>query len=177
MNQKQVGVLLIVIGLLIGGLMFYAKIREDFYIEQIIDMQEGACFLEDGTCLHEDRDFTWYYIGGFLAAAILGLGVYSVSFDKTQKTLLKQHEQVTEALKEAKDKDEWSAYLAGFTPEEQLVLKAVKEQEGIQQATLRYRTGMSKTSLSLLLKSLEDREIITRKESGKTNEVYVRKKF
>ena len=91
--------------------------------------------------------------------------------------LLQQHKEVASALKEAKEKDVFQAYLAGFSEEEQKVLKAVKEQEGIQQSTLRYRINMPKTSLSLLLKSLEEREIITRKEHGKTNEIFLVRKF
>ncbi|MSR86189.1 hypothetical protein EXS74_02240 [Candidatus Woesearchaeota archaeon] len=77
----------------------------------------------------------------------------------------------------AKQRDEFHAYLAGFSQEEQKVLKAVQEQEGIQLSTLRYRTGISKTSLSLLLKSLEERGIISKKEHGKTNLVFLVRKF
>ncbi len=138
---------------------------------------QGSCFLEDGTCLHADRTFTIYVIGGALAASTLILGLYLIFFDKTQKLLAEQHLKVSSALKESAEKDEFTAFLAGFNKDEQEVLKAIKEQDGIHQSTLRYRTGMSKASLSLMLQSLEERDIIKRKQSGKTNEVYLRKKF
>jgi len=50
-------------------------------------------------------------------------------------------------------------------------------QEGIKQSTLRYKTGMSKTFLSLLLKHLEEKDIIYRKEDGKTKRLYLKNKF
>ena len=52
-----------------------------------------------------------------------------------------------------------------------------RSQEGIKQSTLRYKTDMSKTTLSLMLKSLEERKFVKRKPSGKTNQVYLVKKF
>ena len=55
--------------------------------------------------------------------------------------------------------------------------KAIKENEGIQQSTLRYKTGMSKTSLSLLLKQFETKGIITKESYKKTNKIHLRKKF
>jgi uncharacterized membrane protein len=95
--------------------------------------------------------------------------------------LQEQHREISHALKEAKietkQKDEFKAYLSAFSDDEQKVLLAIREQEGIQQSTLRFRTGMSKTSLSLMLKSLEEKGIISKKESGKTNKIYLRKKF
>lgn len=176
MNQKQLGLTLILIGILLAMFIYFAKEREDYYVKHIIDNQGGICYLEDGTCLH-DREYTMYFFGGILNAAIIILGFYLIFFSRSQDILMKQHKEVAEALKEAKEKDEFQAYVAGFSEEEQKVLKAVHEQEGIQQSTLRYRTGIAKTSLSLLLKSLEERGVITKKEHGKTNQVFLVKKF
>jgi len=175
MNQKQLGFTLICIGILLTLFIYFAKEREDYYVEHIIESQGGICYV-GGTCLHE-REYMVYYFGALLTSALAILGVYLIFFNKSQELLLKQHKEVASALREAKDKDEFHAYLAGFSEEEQKVLKAVHEQEGIQQSTLRYRTGIAKTSLSLLLKSLEERGIISKKEHGKTNQVFLVRKF
>jgi uncharacterized membrane protein len=176
MNQKQIGTILIIIGILLGGFVYFAKSREDAAIKLFVQ-EQGSCFLEDGTCLHASQEISLYIIGWILSAALIVLGGYLIFFDKTQKVLAEHQLKVSSALQEAKKDDKFEAFLAGFPKDEQDILKAIKEQEGIQQATLRFRTGISKTKLSLLLKSLEEREIISRKSSGKTNEVYLRKKF
>ncbi len=180
MNQKQIGTIVFIIGILLCGLVYVIKHNEDVVINKIIE-EQNSCFLDDGTCLHESRNFTFYVFGWIISTALIILGVYLIYFDKTQQVLAEHQVKVSSALKEAKElekeKDEFRAFLSGFDSDEQKVIKAVHEQEGIHQSTLRFRTGMSKTSLSLMLKSLEEREIISRKPSGKTNEVYLRKKF
>ncbi|MGV8169515.1 MAG: helix-turn-helix transcriptional regulator [Candidatus Nanoarchaeia archaeon] len=180
MRQKQIGSILIAIGLILAGFVYMTKIREDQHIETMIQIQQGSCYLADGTCLHDDRDTSIYIFGYALSIALIILGAYIGFIDKTQHILEKHTKEVSHALKEAKryekEKDEFGAFLQGFSEEEQKILRAVKEQEGILQSTLRYKTGISKTSLSLILKSLEERKIVTRKESGKTNKVYLRNK-
>jgi uncharacterized membrane protein len=179
MNQKHIGILLMIVAVLIAGFTYTAKARETAYINQIT-LEEGSCFLEDGTCLHE-QSLPWYVLGWAIAGVLFLFGSYLTFFDKTQEVLTKHQVIVSQALESAKkqerEKDEFKAYLAGFNAEEQKVLQAVKDQEGIKQSTLRYKTGLSKTGLSLILQSLEERDIISRKESGKTKEVFVRKKF
>ena len=177
MNQKQIGIIIAIIGILLVVFVYMNKVREDQYIKEIMKQSNGSCFLEDGTCLHADRTFTIYIIGGSLAASMVILGIYLIFFDRTQTVLAEHQVKISSALKEATKKDEFTAFLSGFNKDEQEVIRAVKEQEGIHQSTLRYKTGMSKTSLSLTLQSLEERDIIKRKASGKTNEVYLRKKF
>lgn len=175
MNNRHLGVILLIIAILMSIFLFVTKQQEDLYLNKIIEEQEGVCYV-DGICVH-DQQFIKYFIGGILALVVAFSGVYLLFFDKSQKILLQQHREVAYALKEAKEKDAFQSYLAGFPEEEQKVLKAIKEQEGVQQSTLRYRVNMSKTSLSLLLKSLEERGIITRKEHGKTNQIFLVQKF
>lgn len=180
MEQKHIGALLIIAGLLLAGMVYVVKVREDSYIKLVMQ-QEASCFLEDGTCLHADREIMIYVFGWSLAVVLILLGVYVGWIDKSKKILAEHSQKVSGALHKAKaeerKKDEFAAFLSGFTPEEQKVISAIREQQGIQQSTLRFRTGMSKTGLSLILKHLEIKGIISRKTVGKTNEVYLQKKF
>lgn len=177
MNQKQIGIILIILGIIISGFVYVAKVREDRNIDAIITIQGGSCYLPDGTCLHEDRSYALYIIGWVISAALIILGSYLIFFNRTEQILEKQATELKHEIKESKKTKEFDAFLAGFNADEQNVIKAINAQEGIQQSTLRYKTGMSKTGLSLLLKSLEERDIIKRTLDGKTNKVYLRKKF
>lgn len=180
MDQRAIGAIVLILGILVAAFTFVAKEREDRAIALLID-ERASCYLDDGTCLHEDRNLAPYILGWVVAAALVILGAYLLLFGRMERLLAKQHLEVAEALKEAKlqerTKDEFKAFLAGFSEEEQRVLAAVKEQDGIKQSTLRYRAGMSKSSLSLLLASLEARGIVARKAAGKTNLIFLRKKF
>lgn len=176
MNQKQIGIVVVIIGLLVAAFVYMAKTREDAAIEAFTQ-EMGSCYLADGTCLHDEQDNSLYIMGGILAGALGILGVYLLFFEKTQELIMKQQLEVSSALKEAKrqekEKDEFRAFLAGFTEDEQKVLKAIREQDGIKQSTLRYRTGMSKTTLSLMLSGMEKRGIVSRKPAGKTKQVFL----
>ncbi len=176
MNQRHIGAIVIIIGVLLGVFVYMAKAREDWYINNII-MQTGSCFLSDGTCLHAQQSMGTFVFGGALAFGLVLLGIYLIVFDKTQRVLAMQHERVSSALLEAKKDERFNAFLSGFNADEQKVLGAIREQDGILQSTLRYRAGMSKAGLSIMLKSLEERGIVSRKVSGRTNAVYLRKTF
>jgi len=161
---------------LLSGVIYFFNERENRYIQNIV-VETGSCFLDDGTCLHAERDYTLIIFGWVMSFGLIVLGIYLFFFDRTQTILAEHQVKVSSALKEAEKDDKFKAFLAGFGKDEQTVLKSVRDMDGIKQSTLRYRTAMSKASLSLMLKSLESRDIISRKKSGKTNEVYLRKKI
>lgn len=176
-NNKQIGVGLVIIGIIIISITFFAKAKEDFYIEELTELQGGTCILESGYCLHSDRNWTGYIFAWVIGALSLIFGTYLWFFDKSFNTFKKQQEEFKKEVKQAKRKDEFSAYLAGFSEEEQKIIKVVNEQEGITQSTLRFKTGIGKASLSLILNDLEKRNIISRNHKGKTKEVFLRRRF
>ncbi|MFT4343633.1 MAG: helix-turn-helix transcriptional regulator [Candidatus Woesearchaeota archaeon] len=176
MNQKNIGIIVIIIGILAGIFVFSAHSQYKAVVSDHIN-NHGTCFLEDGTCLHEQLYNPLYTFGWALITALIILGVYLVYFDKTQQLLAEQNKTIAERMKESAEKDAFKAFLSGFVAEEQRVIKEIYEQEGIKQATLRYRTGMSKTSLSHLVQSLEKRGIVSKKKEGKTNALFLVKKF
>lgn len=179
MNQKQIGIALIVFGILVMFMVFMFKSQMDLSAHQAMALS-GTCFTEEGVCIHQ-RNVTYLAIGWSLSAIIFILGVYLLFFDKTQEKLAEQQITVARALEAAtkheSKKTKFDSFLGGFNEDEKIILQAVHNQDGIKQSTLRFKTGLSKTSLSLILNSLEKRDIISRKQSGKTKEVYLRNKF
>ncbi|MEM4266934.1 MAG: hypothetical protein QW404_02675 [Candidatus Nanoarchaeia archaeon] len=178
MDNKKLGIALIIAALIIVGIFFYIKSET----ERLIDIQvaqTGSCY-QGSICSHE-RANTTTYIGIGLAAFIAALGFYLLFFEKGHKILMESQEKITTALqKERKDKAEeekFQALMAGLDEDEKKVIKVVREEEGIQQSTLKYRVGLSKTKLSMVIKSLETKKLITKEEAGKTNKIFLKKPF
>lgn len=185
MDQRKLGIFLFLLGIALAGLFYRGKLDSEQQIQALIAAtgDEEACFLEDGTCLHQEQSKT-FLIGEACALLIFALGVYLFLFDKTKELFALQAEQnvkIASALKQAeevKKKDvAFQAFLAGFDEDQQKVLKAIKEQDGILQSTLRYRTGLTKTDVSLILKEFEEKKYITKKPEGNTNKIFLRKMF
>ncbi|MCF7799195.1 MarR family transcriptional regulator [Candidatus Woesearchaeota archaeon] len=183
MNQKQIGSIVLIIGILLAGFVFILKTNLDAAadLEALMAINEtGTCITDEGKCLHKQYD-ALYIIGWLISGSLIILGIYLMFFDKTQKLLVEQNIRVVRALKEAKKeeakKDNLTAFLSAFPDDERKLLRVIHDQEGIKQSTLRFKMGMSKSTLSILLTSLEERDIIARKEAGKTKEIFLRKKF
>ena len=94
---------------------------------------------------------------------MFGLGFFILLFDKDDKL-----------AKRINEDERFEIILKALDDYEKKVLKAVREQDGITQNTLRLRTDMSKAKLSYVLQELEKRNLIKRSPKGKTLEVFLR---
>ncbi len=164
MENKKLGAILILISILVGGMFIY------FTTVLAKQSQELGCF-DNKDCFAIEKGLSVSHIAVGIFSFMLALGFYMLFFNKTERAILERLE---------KEKDEkinnarFELLLKALDPYEQKVLKAIKEQEGITQNTLRLRADMSKAKLSYVLQELEKRGIIKRVEKGKTLAVYLR---
>src|SRR3989344_5404255 len=164
MENNKLGVLLIVISLTVGGMFLY-------YTGKLIeDGKEMGCFPNED-CMNIEYSLNFSHIAVGVFSFILALGFYLLFFNKTEKAILNKLEtdknQKVEYLK-------FEILLKALDSYEQKVVKAVREQDGITQNTLRLRTEMSKAKLSYVLQELEKRGIVKRIKKGKTLAIYLK---
>ena len=168
MDNKKIGIILIAACLILGFLIFTLNNALNTQAEascNCVEMQEfGVCPMENQT--------PWQtYLGIILVSGIAALGVYLIFFEKSQKEIAK----ILEKQKHIQLKEEkFDILLKGLNNDEKKVLNAVKEQNGITQQTLRLRTDIHKSKLSIVLGGLEKKGLIARKEKGKTKQVFLK---
>ena len=109
-----------------------------------------------------------------LISFIGALGIYLLFFSTSEEAILKRLED-EKNIKIGQDKFE--LILKAMDDNEKKVLKAVKEQEGITQSTLKYRTDLSKAKVSQILTDFEKKHLIKRELKGKTYAVYLTESF
>lgn len=167
MDHKKLGAGIIVIALILLGLMLF--MRQQFIDYQI--SQKASCpEIEAGLqCPHEEINkltIPTYIIIAFIFL-VVGVGIYLAFIEKGSEALVKS----------LKAEEKVDIAMSVLSDDEQHVVRAIMEQDGVSQSTLKYRVDMSKTKLSLLLKDLEARGIVSRVSEGKINRVYVKKGF
>ncbi|MBU1205060.1 MAG: MarR family transcriptional regulator [Nanoarchaeota archaeon] len=168
MDNKIIGTMLIAVCLVLGFLIFTFNNALNAQAEascNCVEMQES------GVCPMENQTPWQTYLGIILISGIAALGIYLIFFEKSQKEIAK----ILEKQKHIQLKEEkFDILLMGLNDDEKKVLKAVKEQDGITQQTLRLRTDIHKSKLSIVLDGLEKKGLITRKEKGKTKQVFIK---
>jgi hypothetical protein len=105
-----------------------------------------------------------------LISFIGALGFYILFFSTSEEAILRRLEQEKNMKIEG---DKFELVLKGMDENEKKVIKAIKEQEGITQTTLKFRTDLSKAKVSQILTDFEKKKLIQREAKGKTYSVYL----
>ena len=168
MDNKQLGIGIIVFGLAIAVILSSLQI-------QLNEHSKGACScsqtLNGGACPAETGTPWGMYSGIFLIALMTAMGVYLVFFEKSQKEIV----SVLEKQKKIQTEDEKFAILnKAMDDYEKRVIKAIREQDGITQSTLRFRTDLSKSKLSSILSDFEKKGLVKREKKGKTFSIFLK---
>lgn len=167
MNNKKLGIILIIVCIVLGILIFTFQ-------NQLQRQTEAACSCPEmdlGFCPMDGHTPWQTYVGFITISAIIALGIYLIFFEKSQKEiLLTLGKQKQLKIQEEK----FDILLKGLDQDEKKVIKAVKEQDGITQQTLRLRTDLHKSKLSIVLDSLEKKDLVKRIPKGKTKQVFLK---
>ena len=106
-----------------------------------------------------------------LLAFIFALGFYLLFFSKGEQEILKRLEE--DKLIDTR-KDQFEMLLKPMDDNEGNILRAIKDQEGITQTTLKFRVNLSKAKVSEVITRFEKNGLISRNPKGKTYEIFLR---
>lgn len=109
-----------------------------------------------------------------LISFIGALGIYLLFFSTSEEAILKRLEEEKNMKIE---EDKFEIVLKAMDDNEKKVLKAIKEQDGITQSTLKYRVDLSKAKVSQILTDFEKKNLVKREIKGKTYAVYLAENF
>jgi uncharacterized membrane protein len=168
MENKVLGGILMAV-CIVMGLLLYS------FTSQIKAHEDSSCSCAEtnplGICPHQQNSSWQTYLGIAVISVILALGIYLIFFEKSQKAIV----SALEKQRQIQNVDEKYAILfKGLNEDERKVINAVREQDGITQSTLRLRTGLHKSKLSITLDGLEKRDLIARQVKGKTKQLFLK---
>ena len=109
-----------------------------------------------------------------LISFIGALGIYLLFFSTSEEAILKRLEEEKNMKIEG---EKFDLVLKAMDENEKKVLKAIKEQDGITQSTLKFRTDLSKAKVSQILTDFEKKHLVKREAKGKTYAVYLAENF
>lgn len=169
LSKRKLGIIILVVSIifLITIVIFSYQINN--LISELMKLSNNNCFIK-GRCTHQQSNLP-IYIGLIAVIINIILGVYIIILHKSEHEV----KNYIEVDKKHKDKEErFGILLKGLDEDEKKVIQKVKEQDGISQSTLRIRTDMSKSKLSMVLSSLEKKNLIKKVQQGKFNKIFLK---
>ena len=110
-------------------------------------------------------------MGGLI---LIFLSAYLILSTQDEKAEVVQKTQTaTTSVKERNTTDKLETAMKLLNDDEAMVLKIIAENEGITQDSLRARTEFSNSKMSMIIKKLEEKDLIVRERFGKTFKVYL----
>lgn len=167
MDNKKLGIILIITCIALSIVIFA-------FNRALEAQHQASCECEDmgeGICPMDEHSHPETFIGTIIVTALAALGLYLIFFEKSQKEIISTLERQKQITKE---EEKFEILLKGLNEGEQKVIKAVKEQDGITQQTLRLRTDFHKSKLSIILNGLDKKGLIKKIPKGKTNQIFLK---
>ncbi len=171
MNNRKIGGTLLVLGIVLFSILLG-------YSYKLNQQSAMAGCNPSASCMNVSSllSITNIFIG--IIFSLISLGFYLIFFSKGEEVLLKKLEEnnkhISREQRELTKEQKFTIMSRALTSEEQQLMKIIREQEGITQATLRIKTDFSKTKLSFVLADLEKKGLIKKELSGKTNKLYIK---
>ena len=193
METKKLGFLIIGMSIVLGFIIFS-------YMGQLNAQGKQQNCNPTEKCQQINSLFGLSHIAVGFLAFIFALGFYLLFFNKDEKEILEKYginnnigqnainnltninnqnnsNSINNENNLKNGNDKFSLLLRPLDDNEQKVLIAVKEQEGITQSTLKYRANLSKAKVSQILTDFERKGLIARKAKGKTYQVFLTENF
>jgi uncharacterized membrane protein len=166
MENKKLGVVILVISIA-------AAILAVGYNRSLATQAASQCY-PTADCQRMESLLSLSHIAVGLISFVAALGFYLLFFHTSEEAILKRLEEEKNMKIE---QDKFDLVLKAMDENERKVLKAIKEQEGITQSTLKFRTDLSKAKISQILSDFERKNLVKREAKGKTYSVYLMENF
>lgn len=167
MNQKKIGVLILVLAAILLGIFLFVIQSLNQQIKTL------GCFA-DPSCTQVETSLSIVHFAFGIFGFLFALGFYLLFFSRGEEAIVKRLEADTHRKL---DEDKFAILLKGLDDYEKKALSAIREQNGITQQTLRLRTDFSKAKLSQVLTNLERKGLVRREKEKKTLAVYLTQGF
>lgn len=164
-TTKKIGIVVIVLATLFGGVLL------SLLSETKQEATTADCY-QKKECVKAASFLNAANIGIGLLFGLFFLGAYLLIFAHGEHALLRHLEREKQYLR---DEEKLRIVHMLLDANEKNVFDAIRQEEGVTQQTLRYRTSLSKAMVSGILSRFEKKDLITRVPEGKTYAVYLKK--
>ena len=167
MESKKLGFLILGVSIVLGFMLFS-------FMGTLNRQEQALQCAPTERCQQVRSAIGTSHIAIGIVSFIASLGFFLLFFNKSEQAILERLEQEKNTKVQ---EDKFSLVLNVMDTYEQRILKAVKEQDGITQTTLTFRTDLSKAKVSQVLTDFEKRNLIRRIPKGKTYSVHLAQGF